>query len=478
MLLASFVGFLLLFLVIGFAASLVRKPDSGDFLVAGRSIPPALAGLSAVATNNSGYMFIGVIGFTYSTGLSAGWLMVGWILGDWMASGLVHRRLREVAGKNDSLTFPEILANWGGQRYTVLLKLVALISVIFLGTYAAAQFNAGSKAMHVLFGWDYSTGAVIGAVMVLFYCFSGGLRASIWTDVAQSIVMIVAMSVMLYVALDKVGGVSSAWQQLSAVSPTHMDWFPPGLAFSGVAGPIMFVLGWMFAGFGVIGQPHIMVRFMALNSVDNLTRARVYYYGWFIAFYFLANAVGLVARLLIPESGFDAELALPTLAHDLLPPVLAGLVLAGLFAATISTADSLILVCSAALSRDLPPKRWQSFTLTRYSTLAVCSLALIIALFGSSSVFQLVIVAWALMASSFGPLLLVYSLGGRPSQRVAVLMVIVGVATVYLWRGLGLSASVYEVMPAMLAGWLVFVVAWLFQRFAGTVAATQERTGE
>jgi sodium/proline symporter len=462
MLLASFGFFLLIFLLIGFSSVLVGKKQSQDYLVAGRSVPAFLVGLSAVATNNSGYMFIGVIGFTYATGLSAGWLMVGWIAGDYIASSFVHRRLREVAESQRALTFPQILSTWGGQEFVVLRRLIGAVSVLFLGVYAAAQFNAGSKAMHVVFGWDYHYGAILGAVMVLFYCFSGGLRASIWTDAAQSVVMISAMAVLLWISLDSVGGVASAWHALSQVSPTHMNWFPSDLAFSGAVGPLMFVVGWVFAGFGVIGQPHIMVRFMALDSVRNLSRARIYYYAWFIAFYFLANAVGLVSRLLIPEAGFDAELALPTLALQLLSPVAAGLVLAGLFAATISTADSLILSCSAALSRDLPPVRWQSFGVTRYSTLAVIVLALVIALLGNASVFGLVIVAWAVLASALGPLLVVYALGGRPAQWVAILMVSVGLATVYGWRAAGLSESVYEVMPAMLASWFVYLAALMW----------------
>ena len=464
MLLASFGFFLLVFLLIGFSSVLVGKKQSPDYLVAGRSVPPSLVGLSAVATNNSGYMFIGVIGYTYSTGLSAIWLMVGWILGDFLASTFVHRRLRQVAEQRQALTFPEILAGWGGQHFGVLQRLIGLVSVVFLGVYAAAQFNAGSKAMHVLFGWDYSIGAILGAVMVLFYCFSGGLRASIWTDAAQSLVMVVAMATMLWIGIQAAGGLQAALAGLQNVSPTHMDWFPRDLAFPGIAGPVMFVLGWMFAGFGVIGQPHVMVRFMALDNVRHLGRARLYYYLWFAGFYFLANGVGLVSRLLIPESGFDAELALPMLAHDLLPPLAAGLVLAGLFAATISTADSLILSCSAALSRDLPPANWQSFTLTRYSTLLVIGMSLVIALYGPSSVFDLVIVAWAVLAAAFGPLLVVYALGGRPAQWLAVLMVVTGLLTVYVWRGAGLSASVYEVMPAMLASGLVFIAASIFEQ--------------
>ena len=468
MLLASFIGFLLVFLLIGFSSVLVGQRQSEDYLLAGRSVPPVMAGLSAVATNNSGYMFIGVIGYTYSTGLSAIWLLVGWILGDFIASLLVHRRLREAVESHQALTFPEILGTWWGQNYVWLRRLVAVISVVFLGVYAAAQFNAGSKAMHVLFDWDYRAGAVLGAVMVLFYCFSGGLRASIWTDAAQSVVMIVAMTVMCVAAVQAQGGLQAAWQGLHQVSDTHMNLFPEDLAFAGWLGPLMFILGWLFGGFGVIGQPHIMVRFMALDNVRHLNRTRVYYYLWFFAFYMLANAVGLLARLLIPESGFDAELALPTLARDLLHPLAAGLVLAGLFAATISTADSLILSCSAAFSRDLLPERVQGFSLTRLSTLLVIGLALLIALYGSQNVFSLVIAAWAVMASALGPLLLIYALGQRPGQTTAILMVLAGLGTVFVWREAGLSSSVYEIMPAMLASWSVWLLSrgldWLVGR--------------
>lgn len=471
MLLASFLGFLLLFLAIGFSSALVRRARSDDYLVAGRTISPALAGLSAVATNNSGYMFIGVIGFTYSVGLQAIWLMVGWIVGDLFASLLIHRRVREVGAQRQALTFPELVATWGGGNYVLLMKLAAMISVLFLGSYAAAQFNAGSKAMHVLLGWDYATGAIVGAVMVFFYCFSGGIRASIWTDVAQSLVMIVAMGLLLHVALEQVGGARAAWTALHEVSPAHMNWFPGGAMVPGAAGAILFVVGWLFAGFAVAGQPHIMIRFMALDSPTHLWRTRLYYYVWFTAFYALANGVGLVSRLLIPEHGFDAELALPVLARELLHPALAGLVLAGLFAATISTADSLILSCSAALSRDLPPARWRSWRLTRYATLVVSVLALLIALHGEQSVFHLVIMSWSVLGAAFAPLLLVYALGGRPSQRMAIAMMGAGVATVLLWREAGLHIAVYEAMPGMLAGWLVYGGGEVVKRVRGVADA-------
>jgi len=470
----SFLFFMLAFLLVGFSSVLVRRKQSADYLLAGRSLPPALAGLSAVATNNSGYMFIGMIGFTYSTGLGAVWLMIGWIFGDFLISLLVHRRLRRATEEFESLTYPSLLANWYGQNHVGVRVLVALIAVVFLGIYSAAQFSAGSKALHVIFGWEQRLGALLGAGMVLFYCFSGGLRASVWTDAAQSMVMLTGMLVMVWITISRFGGLDGSWEALNGVSDTFMNLFPPNLAF-GAAGPGLFVIGWIFAGFGVIGQPHIMVRFMSLDSEDSMRRARFYYYSWYTSFYTLALVVGLMSRLILPEiANFDVtedtELALPTLAAELLPGVLAGLVLAGLFAATISTADSLILSCSAAISQDLLPKRWQSFGRTRLVTLGMILLALTIALVSDESVFVLVLYAWSGLGAAFAPLMLLYALGRQPPQWLAMAMIAVGPTVVlgYQWLDPRIVDTIYEILPGMLAGGLVYLVgSWLGTRRAG-----------
>jgi sodium/proline symporter len=273
-------------------------------------------------------------------------------------------------------------------------------------------------------------------------------------------VMLTAMAVMLWVALGQIGGWDGFAAALANVSPTYMDWFPNNLALGGAGGAVLFVLGWLFAGAAVVGQPHIMVRFMCMDNPEHMNRVRAYYYGWFTAFYGLTICVGLAARLLLPESAsFDAELALPTLAGNLLPPALTGLVLAGLFAATISTADSVILSCTAAITRDLPFRGLQSYAATKGATLFVTALALAIALGRNESVFSLVLIAWSTLASAFGPLLIVYALHQRPRESLAVAMMAAGVATVLLWRYFGLDQSiVYEVMPGMLAGLAVFAV--------------------
>ena len=182
----------------------------------------------------------------------------------------------------------------------------------------------------------------MGGILVTLYCFAGGIRASIWTDAAQSIVMIVAMSVLLMTATQALGGVESTLMQMQAIDG-FLDWFPKSLALPGIAGGLLFAISWLFAGLSVIGQPHIMVRFMTLDDTASMNKARLWYYLWYIAFYLAATGVGLLSRIyLVDTEAFDAELALPTMAMELLSPALVGLILAGLFAATMSTADSVV----------------------------------------------------------------------------------------------------------------------------------------
>ncbi|MEE4360476.1 MAG: sodium/proline symporter [Pseudomonadales bacterium] len=478
----SFLAFLALFIGVGVSAYRLAGNDSRDYLLASQSVKPWLAGLSAVATNNSGYMFIGVIGYTYVTGLPAIWMMIGWIAGDIIASHFVHARLRR-ATTVDTRTFSSVLATWDGDSRRWLRLAGGLLSIAFLGAYAAAQLTAGSKALSVLFGWESWVGATIGAVIVLAYCVAGGIRASIWTDAAQSLVMLIAMATLLFVAVSHLGGVASAYTALDAVSPEYMSLSPTGLAFGDTLGPALFVLGWMFAGASVIGQPHIMIRFMALDSEANMVRARLWYYGFFITFYFLANAVGLLSRVLVPAEGFDAELALPTIALELLPDVLVGLILAGVFAATMSTADSLVLACSASVTEDLAPRLDRvspnsRLWLVKGATLLVTLLALTIALTGPDGVFVLVIVAWSALASAFAPLLLVQALGQRVSEGLALTMMFVGVATVYAWKQFPLLADFYEGMAGVLAGLAVFGLGRLMGLARSASGETADRIAQ
>ncbi|KGM07086.1 Sodium/proline symporter [Methylophaga thiooxydans] len=460
----SFLGFLAIFVIIGVSSVLRSRGTKKDYYLASSDISPGLVGLSAVATNNSGYMFIGVIGYTYATGLAAVWLMVAWILGDFMASTFIHSRLRKATQDTEEASYAGVLSNWFGQNDKALQRLIALISLIFLLAYAGAQLVAGSKALQVLLDWPHYAGALMGAVMVTLYCFAGGIRASIWTDAAQSVVMIVAMALMLVVATMSLGGLDGAISQMRAVEG-FLNLFPDDLIFPGLAGGVMFALGWMFAGFSVIGQPHVMVRFMALNKSGRMRQARVWYYVWFVAFYCMATGVGMLSRVYLGDpSSFDAELALPTMAVELLPPVLVGMVLAGIFAATMSTADSLVLNCSAAVTHDLLPHEIENTLVLKLTTVVIVFVALLWALTSTESVFSLVIFAWSGLASAFAPLLMVLSLGYKPSQKLSIIAMLAGLAVALGWRFAGWHNAVYEGLPGIVSGLLLLLLTMWWQQ--------------
>lgn len=298
----------------------------------------------------------------------------------------------------------------------------------------------------------------MGAVLIATYCFAGGIRASIWTDAVQSLVMVSAMAVLLFVALDNAGGFTAAADQLAAI-PGYMEWSPEDLAVPGVMGGVLFAVSWLFAGFSVVGQPHIMVRFMSLDKPSHFVKTRVWYYAWFTLFYGMATAVGLLAKLYFAEDSFDAELALPLMAQHMLPDVMVGLILAGIFAATISTADSLILSSSAAITHDLLPHKVEKTILIKGATLGTVLLALGWALLNEESVFNLVILAWSGLASALAPLLVVLSMGGKPRQAIAIAMVLLGLVTALLWRQLGWHQYLYEGMPGIVVPLIFYVIA-------------------
>ncbi len=309
----------------------------------------------------------------------------------------------------------------------------------------------------MLFGWDYLAGTLIGAGIVSAYCFASGIRASIWTDAAQSAVMLVSMLLLLLVSLREIGGMAELWSRLGSIDPTLVNWRPHDLQF----GFLLYLMGWISAGVGVLGQPHVMIRAMAIDSGANIPRARRIYFSWYTVFAAAAILVGLCCRALLPGSeAFDSELALPQLSQQLLPGVLVGLILAGLFAATISTADSQILACSAALTQDLFPRWGKSYRYTKLGTLIITAAVVGIVILGHQSVFQLVVLSWSALASGLGPLLALRSLGRPVSSHTAVGMILAGIATVLLWRfQLGLSEAIYDALPGMAAGFIVYAVS-------------------
>ncbi|MEO0928109.1 MAG: sodium/proline symporter [Cyanobacteria bacterium J06643_13] len=453
----SFIFFLLLFTAVGVYAATQKQDSTSDYLLADRQVNPWLVALSALSTGQSGFLFTGQAGYAYTQGLSAIWLAIGWAIGDYLAWLLVFKKLRQVSETTESETVPAFLAQkQPGYRWIAAIS--ALITIFFLGTYAAAQLLAGSKALNSLFGWNYAWGIMIGAIIVVIYCFSGGIRASIWTDSVQTIVMIGALLMLLVVTLFASGGVGDIFSNLSGIDPDLVELFPSNLAW----GFMPFFLGWLVAGFGAVGQPHIVVRAMAIDSADNMGKARDIrtICGFITAF--TAIFIGLAARVLLPDLN-DPELALLDLSQSLLPGILVGVILAGLFAATISTADSQILSCSAALTQDLFPGLAKSYKFAKIGTLIVTAIVLVFALANNDSVFGLITFAWSILASGLGVLLILRSYEKPVATPVAIAIMLVGIFVSMYWKlGLKLSGAVYEVFPGMAAGLLVYLIASLF----------------
>jgi len=442
------------FTAIGIYSVKRREKSPTDYLVAGRNVSPWLTALSSVATNSSGFMFIGLVGYAYDSGVEALWMGLGWVLGDLAAWMFVHRKIRERSGEIEANSVPTLVAtDIDGNVSRPIIGVTAVITLLFLSIYAAAQLKAGGIALHTLFQWDQWIGVVIGAAIVVAYCYSGGLRASIWTDAAQAMVMFVAVSILLVVALIEVGGPASLLAKLEAINPRLIDLAPESMTFGAAA----FTLGWVAGGFGAVGQPHIAIRTMALRSADDIPVTRAYYFLWWVPFFFMAIGVGLTARVLVPDlMGAAAEHALPALSQALLPNVLVGLVLAGLFSATMSTADSQLLSCSAAVTQDLFPRWRHSYGASKAATLGVASLSLVVALVDNDKVFAIVLDAWAALAATIGPVLVLRVFKKPVPAPVALLMIASGFLSIVAWHYSGYDGALYKLVPGLLVPFVVY----------------------
>lgn len=457
----SFIACLILFLLVGVLSIRHKKNTNLDYLLAGRDLPAWMAGLSAVATTNSGFMFTGWIGLTFMLGVSSIWFMLGMTTGSFLAMFFMARQIRDVSEERQLLSYGSLISNWFGNDYKVLQRAVGAVTFLFMASYAAAQLAAGGKALYALFGWSHQIGALMGTFIILLYCFTGGLRASVWSDTVQAVIMTIAMAVLLGVGLNHFGGPTSLLDKLHSIDPKLTNILPSN---SRLGWPL-YALGWVFGGFGVVGQPHIMVRFMSMSKNASIPKALGHYFSWYVAFFFISYVVGLIARAYTMDpSGFDAELALPTIATALLPQILVGVILAGLFAASMSTADSLVIASSATLIKDLLAHKELHLRHTKTATLGITLLAFLIAIWGNQSVFALVTFSWAVMASAFAPLLLLYVCGYRPTQGLALAMAGTGILVSMLWRINGLNSAIFEAMPGILAAFVVFAIGSRFRR--------------
>jgi len=453
---SSFAVLMLVFLLAGAAAARARRRAAADYLLASRQAGPMSVGLSAMASTASGFAFTGLVAFIYLQGYSGAWLPLGMIFGSLAGLALAARRFRTLGARGGAMSYPEYLAapmGRGAARFGMAAGLLVVAIAIIYGT---AQLAAGSKALQVLMGWHHGAGVLLGAALVLVYCWAGGIRASISTDVAQSVVMLSALAILTAVAVARVGGPAGLHEALLRTDPALVAVLPAHNPF----GPVLFIVGALALGIGFLGFPHVMIRFMTLKRPGDTVRAIFWYEASFTLLQGLIFLTALSARVLVPEvmTG-DPELALPALALALLPEVLVGVILAGIFASAISTADSLVLSASASLSRDVLPRFAEAYGFMKLATAATTLAAMALALGEARSIFDLVTYAGAVMAAGFAPLLCIRAMG-RPLQAgTAFTMIAAGVAVASGWRLMGYHQYLLDALPGIVTALAVYAAA-------------------
>lgn len=452
---------MLFFAGVGLASMRVKEDTTDDYLVAGRGMHPALAALSAVSTWNSGYMFIGFIGFIFINGYSAIWIAVVSTIGQLVAWIWLYKYIQKQGEERGIRSLSSLVSNTTGSPEA---KVAAILSVIFLSIYAAAQLTAGGVALEVMLNWAPTIGILIGFVLVVAYCYAGGIRASIWTDAAQSCVMIVGSTILCYVAIKGSGGFSGLHGQLMDLDPGMVSLFPAELKF----GATLWIAAFFLGGLGVAGQPQVVSRVMTLKDDKARKEAMVWFFVWQTPFIIIMFLIGLACRVLLPELGASgAETGLPKLAMDKLNPFLGGLILASIFAATMSTADSQVLACTAAITDDIRPEWSQDHKTTKKVTLVVAAFATIISLVGQQfpgfgdSVFALVVLAVYGLGAIFVPLLLVRMSGYEPDSKHTIAMMMAAMIGVVVWTLLGYAGDVFPSVPGMGAAFAThFAFCW------------------
>ena len=450
----SFLFFMSVFAGVGMASMFVKQNNTDDYLVAGRGMHPALAALSAVSTWNSGYMFIGFIGFTYMMGFNVIWLGIVSTAGQAVAWAWLYKFIQKEGQERGVRSLSSLVAEKAGAPEA---KLAAVLSVLFLSIYAAAQLTSGGKALYVMMGWNEVIGILIGFVLVVAYCFAGGIRASIWTDAVQSCVMIVGSTILCWIALKEVGGFGGLTSGLEAADPVLVSFLPPDLKFGFSLWAFAFFLG----GLGVAGQPQVVSRVMTLGSDSDRKQAMIWFFVWQTPFIALMLIIGLASRVLFSEGSFDPELGLPILAMETMPSIGVGMILASIFAATMSTADSQVLACTAAITDDIKPEWRERYLTTKIVTLVVAVFATGISIGGlyipgGDSVFVLVVLAVYGLGGIFIPLLTIRWMGYKPDTTHSLVMMGAAFVGVIGWSFLGFAGAdgIFPSVPGMGAAFI------------------------
>ena len=483
--------------VIGIGIYFAKRSNqsSEDYFLGGRSLGPWVTAMSADASDMSGWLLMGLPGVAYWCGLSdAAWTSIGLALGTYINWLLVAKRLRRysaVAG--DAITLPDFFSNRFHEKKKVIMTLSALFILIFFTVYASSCFVTCGKLFSTLFGASYQSMMIAGALFVVIYTFLGGFLAESASDFMQAVVMIFALTVILITGTLAAGGLQAVVDNAKnipgfftffgiaspSVDANGIQQVANGAPVFGEAGSYGFltIISTLSWGLGYFGMPQVLLRFMAIRKTDELVRARRIATVWVVISLTAAVLIGLMGRAMFPvhetlNTASGAENVFIVLSRHLLPPLLAGLVMAGILAATISSSDSYLLIAASAVSlnifkgilkKDASDK--QVMTMSRIILLLIAVVGVIIAMDENSVIFTIVSFAWAGFGAVFGPIMLFSLFWKRTTQAGAVAGMVTGGVVVFLWKlalkPLGGVFGIYELFPAFVLSCLAILLVSL-----------------
>lgn len=474
-------------LAIGFYA--YKKTDSHeDYMLAGRDLPPWVAALSAGASDMSGWIMMGLPGAIYAAGLIEAWIAIGLTIGAYLNWRLVAPRLRAYTERSkNSITIPSFFENRLRDKSRVLRIASSLVILVFFTFYVGSMMVAGGVFFQESFGSTYLWGMLLVAGVTILYTLFGGFLGASLTDVVQGTMMMLALLILPAMSIVAIGGLGPTMDELHSVAPNHLSLLGGDAVTGATALAIISALGW---GLGYFGQPHIIVRFMAMKNAAAAKSARRIGMSWMVLSLGGAVVGGLVGLAYFSAKGIplaDPETVMLTLAQTLFHPIVAGLVLAAVLAAIMSTVSSQLIVCSSALVEDLfmvfaktKPSARTLVMFGRVGVLTVAAVGILLALNPQGTILQLVGFAWAGFGAAFGPTVLLSLFWRKLTTWGALAGMVAGAVTVFVWDAAGFE--LYEIIPGFIANVVVAVVVSLAtykhddeiqEEFSDTVAMTR-----
>ncbi|WP_198595516.1 sodium/proline symporter PutP [Vibrio lentus] len=463
----TFIAYLIMMLAIGVIAY-KRTSNSTDYFLGGRSLGPWPAALSAGASDMSGWLLLGLPGYAYAAGFEAFWLAGGLLVGTWANWLISAKRLRTYSITTESLTLPEFLSRRFNDNSKLIQTISAFFILLFFLFYTSSGLVAGGKLFETVFGLDYTTAVIIGTVCVVSYTLFGGFLAVSWTDLVQGLLMSAALLIVPIAAMN--GGLGQLSSDLHNINPELLTLWndAKGEPLSAIA--IISLAAW---GLGYFGQPHILARFKATRSNKDLVTARRIAVIWTALSMVGAMLVGLVGLIYVTNSGApkldDGEKIFMLLVNAMFHPVIAGILLAAILAAIMSTADSQLLVSSSAMAEDLYKQVLKKDATSeeivrvgRFAVILISLIALVLAMTPDSSVLGLVSYAWAGFGAAFGPAIVLSLYWSRMNRNGALAGIVVGGVTIVLWKQFtGGWFDVYEIVPGIILSTVSIVVVSL-----------------